>query len=1019
MRTALCLEAANIMKAPFHQPVVCPVLIDRIRELEILHIMIDQAKSGRGQIVLLCGEAGVGKSRLVAEVKSHVASHDFLLLQGSCFPTDHTIPYAPLLDLLRSFLTSHSSAFSIAGVKQLVQAFLPLLSDIEHLLPNTHPLSPLAPLDPELEKRRRFEIMAHFLTNQVGNQPVLLVVEDLHWCDDISLEFLHYLARRCSAHPLLILLTYRSDEVLPSLRHFLAQLDRERLVQEIPLAPFTGKEVDAMLRAIFALPLSARLDLPDLIYPLTEGNPFFVEELLKSLIVAGDIFYADGHWDRKPLGELHIPRSVQDAVQERTDRLSSPTRQILTLAAVAGRRFDFILLQELTHHDEQYLLQAIKELIAAQLVIEESAEQFAFRHALTRRAIYADMLARERKALHRSIAETLENLYSSSLDAYLADLAYHFYEAGAWGKALAYGKRAGERAYRLYAPHAAIEQVTRALDAAQRGSIPPFASLYRLRGQAYQMFGDFERARLDYETTLQMARGAGDLKDEWQALLDLSSLWAERDYIQTGVYCQQALELARRMDEPLTLAYTLNRLGNWHMNIEQPHEALHYQLEALTLFQQAQDQQGIAETYDLLGMTATLGGDLLQGTAYYQYAVVLFQELDDRQGLASSLATLAILGVEYETETMVPAPTSFAECLHFGEQALKIAREIGQRSAEIYALCALGLFLGPRGKYAYALKVAQEGLTLAEQIEHHEWMTLGNWELGTLHLDLLALPKARTSLERALALAHEVGSWNWIRIVSGFLARVLILQEDFKQAESILTAALEPDAPMQTIGQRLVWAARVELALARKEHGLALEITDRLITSAANLSEGRVIPHLWKLRGEALVGIGQIPEAEAALRAAQEAAHAQGLRALLWRICVSLGWFYQNQERQEIAEQVFSSARTTIEELAADVPDDYLREHFLSQATALLPLRRALTPGRAAKEAFGGLTTREREVAALIAQGKSNREIAEILVLSERTVESHVSNIMFKLGVQSRRQIRDWAVEKGLVFHST
>jgi predicted ATPase/DNA-binding CsgD family transcriptional regulator len=1003
------------MTAPFHQPVVCPVLIDRIHELSILHALIDQAKSGGGKVILLSGEAGIGKSRLVAEIKNHAKQHDFLLLQGSCFPTDHTIPYAPLLDLLRSFLTVHSSAFSLAEVKQVVQAFLPLLADIEHLLPKATPLPPLVPLEPELEKRRRFETMTHFLTNQVGKQPVLLVVEDLHWCDDISLEFLHYLARRCSAHPLLILLTYRSDEVLPSLRHFLALLDRERLVEEIALAPFTGKEVDEMLRAIFSFPRSARLDLPDLIYPLTEGNPFFVEELLKSLIVAGDIFYANGFWDRKPLGELHIPRSVQDAVQERTDRLSSPTRQILILAAVAGRRFDFVLLQELTRHDEQYLLQAIKELIAAQLVIEESAEQFAFRHALTRQAIYADMLVRERKALHRRIADTMERLYDTSREAHLADLAYHFFEAGAWEQAMKYGQLAGEQAERLYAPHAVIEHVTRALEAAERGSIMPSASFYRLRGRAYETLGKFERAQTDFNVSLKVAQQAKDLYAEWQALIDLGFLWAQRDYTQAGTYFQQALALARSMDDPITLAHSLNRMGNWHVNIEQPREAQLYHQEALTLFQHAQDQHGLAETYDLLGMTVTLGGDLLQGTVYYQQAVELFQELDDRQGLASSLATLAVLGGEYETETMIPAPTGFVECLRYGERAVKIARDIGQRSAESYALCALGQFLGPRGEYAYALKVAQEGLALAEQIEHHEWMIHGHWELGTLFLDLLVLPEARASLEKAFTLAHEVSSWNWIRIVSGFLARVLILEKDFKQAESILTSAIEPDAPMQTIGQRLVWAARVELALARGDPNMALSITDRLIASAANLSEERIVPHLWKLRGEALAGLGQISEAETALRAAQEAAHVQRLRPLLWRICVSLGRLYQAKGDQEEARQAFDSARTIIEELAAPILDEELRETFLSSASLLLPRPRPLTPRRATKMAFGGLTEREREVVILIAKGKSNREIAEWLVVGNRTVEVHVSNILTKLGFTSRAQIAVWAYEKGLV----
>jgi len=572
---------------------------------------------------------------------------------------------------------------------------------------------------------------------------VLLIIEDIHWSDDTSLEFLYALARRCPAHPLLILLTYRSNEVRPGLRHFLAQLDRERLAQERLLTRLTREGVEMMLRTIFALPQTARLELLEPIYTLTEGNPFFVEEILTSLIASGEISYANGRWERKPLGELSIPRSVQDAVQQRTDRLSEPARQILTLAAVAGRRFDFALLQELTHHDEQHLLQLIKELIAAQLVVEESAEQFAFRHALTRQAVYADLLVRERKALHRRIADTMEQLYSAVLDMHLADLAYHFYEAGAWEKALGYAQHAGEQAQAMYAPRAAIEQFTRALDAAQRGSISPSPRLYRLRGQAHETLGDFEQARLDYETTLRMARrhvGASaervsipsppttdlsardSLHGEWQALMDLGYLWAQRDYAQAGTYFQQALELARGMDDPITLAHTLNRLGNWHVNIEQPREALHYHQEALTLFQQAHDSQGIAQTYDLLGMTATLGGDLLQASAYYQQAIALFRELDDRQGLASSLPTLMVLGEGggYESETMVSATTSFAESLHFGELALQTAREIGQRPAEAYALFMLAHYLGPHGEYARALEAAQASLALAEQIEHHE-----------------------------------------------------------------------------------------------------------------------------------------------------------------------------------------------------------------------------------------------------------------------------------------------------------
>src|SRR5260370_1889907 len=147
-------------------------------------------------------------------------------------------------------------------------------------------------------------------------------------------------------------------------------------------------------------------------------------------------------------------------------------------------------------------------------------------------------------------------------------------------------------------------------------------------------------------------------------------------------------------------------------------------------------------------MTATLGGDLLQGTAYYQQAIVLFQELDDRQGLASSLATLMVLGEGggYETDTMVPAPTSFAESLHFGELALQTARDIGQRSAEAYALFALAQYLGPHGEYSRAFELVQVGLALSEQIEHHQWTTFRPCQSAVLYFDLLPLPQPHRHL---------------------------------------------------------------------------------------------------------------------------------------------------------------------------------------------------------------------------------------------------------------------------------
>lgn len=464
-------------------PVTCPVLIGRDNHLAALRQLVENASRKEARMAFISGEAGAGKSRLVAEVKAYAADQGFLLLQGQCFPTDLTYPYAPLLDLLRSLIVSPVSAISSVSLEALARDIYPLLPELAPDRPNS-----TLHLEPEQEKRRLFAVLATFFLHVSTQSPILLIIEDAHWSDDTSLDFLHSLARRSTAHPLLLLVTYRQDEMRPELRSWVAQLDRERLVQEIHLDLLSHTDLDRMLSAIFEQQQTSfdmrrflHGELLDALYTLTEGNPFFVEETLRALIAEGDIFYVHGYWNRGSLSDARIPRSIQDAVQRRTDQLSEAVRHILTLAAVAGRQFDFVLLQLLTNFDEQQLLQVMKELVSAQLVVEVSSEQFAFRHALTRRAIYTQLLARERSILHRTIAETLEQLSSTTLDARLEDLAYHFYQARDWQKTVGYAQRAGEKALRLYAHRATIDYFTWTLDALDHLSQKPAAAQYRAR----------------------------------------------------------------------------------------------------------------------------------------------------------------------------------------------------------------------------------------------------------------------------------------------------------------------------------------------------------------------------------------------------------------------------------------------------------------------------------------------------------------------------------------------------------
>ena len=1018
------------MEASIPRSLVCPVLIGRRPLLDALVLLMEQARDGHGQTALVAGEAGIGKSRLVADAlkkarstQTQAASPATLILEGHCFESDRLLPYAPLLDLLHSFLASCSPEEIAACLDQDAPELVKLLPELGTLLPG---LTPAASLDPEQEKHHLFHALTHFLTRLSVAQPLLLIIEDIHWSDDTSLEFLLYLARRIVSHPILLLLIYRSEEAFPLLTPFLAKLDRERLATEVTLTPLTLDEVEEMIRAILALPRTVGADFLANVYELTEGNPFFIEEMLKSLVITGELVYVDGKWERvshldEPATVLperaHLPRSVQLAVQQRLDHLSAEARDTLSLAAVTGRRFDFALLQQITGRNETEMIRLVKELIAAQLVIEEAEDVFAFRHALTRQAVYSDLLARERKALHRLIAEALERIYKDALDAHLGDLAHHFYAAGEWEKVLEYARKAGEQAQALYAPHAAIEQYTHALEAARRLGQPAPLNVYRTRGQCFEVLGDFTAARDDYTRSLEAAHSTGDKMGEWQSLFDLGYLWTGRDYEQAGNYLRRALELARTMSDPPMLARTLNRVGNWQVHAEEPQEGLHYHREALDIFSALGDERGLAETFDLIGTAATNSDSgPVTGMEYYEQAITLYRRLEERQGLISSLVMLALRGTNYLSTTMVWSTTSGSPCIRDAEEALALARQIGWRSGEALAMCVLGMILGPQGEYARALACAQAGLDIAREIEHGPWMTFAHMALGILFTELLAFPTAREHLEQAMKHAKESSSLFLSRATSAFMAATCVVQRDLARAEDLLATEEDLTNPPQTAAQRLCRAARVELELALGHPAVALSLVDQLIATSVNTEEGNngVIPRLWHLRTQALVALERREEAEPVLLAAQAAALLHHAQPMLWRIYITQGKLSRARDLRTQATEHFARARAIIEELAANLHDETVRDTFLRGAIAQMPRLPQPSPRRTAMQAFGGLTEREREVAALIAQGKSNRAIADELVVGERTVGTHVENILSKLGFSSRAQIAAWAVEKGL-----
>jgi DNA-binding NarL/FixJ family response regulator len=1007
------------MDVSLGKPIVCPTLIGRASELEGLRLLMASPEVCGEQVILISGDAGIGKSRLVNEAVAYATAQGFIVLRGQCFASDAGCPFAPVLDLVRSRYVSGPPDERFPALPSATRDLHPLLPD---LIPAPPDGSSPSPLSPGQDRRRLFAGLSALLLGWGVQQPALLVVEDVHWSDDATLDFLHYLAvqssQSASGHsrhqPLLVLATYRADEIGQALRHWLAQLDRERRARELSLGLLSRADVGLMLQAIFALDRPVPARFLDQLYSLTEGNPFFVEEVLRSLVTAGDISFTGEHWEFKPLSGMRIPRSVHDAVQARTQHLSTATSRVLALAAVAGRQFDFALLQQLVGCDEQELLEHMKALIAAQLVVEEADDRFVFRHALTRQAIYSSLLARERQALHRVITETLERLDVEPRNARLADLAHHSYEAGEWARALEYGQCAGTRAASLYAPRAVIDHLTRAFDAAHHLGQQPDPDFLRVRGHAYDMLGDFVAARADDEAALAAARSVGDRRAEWQALLDLGMLWSGRDYARTGEYYQQAYQAVKAEDNRSMLASTLNRLGNWHLNSERPQQAMGCHREALAIVQGIDDPRSLAGTLDLLGLATYLSGDLVESAARYDQVVALARQLDDRPLQLVALALRMLCGGCYETETVRAPARERAAGLRDGELAREIAREIDLRSDEAFALTSLAIWLGPRGDYARAIDAAQRGLTIAQEIEHREWCCSAHCALGSLYLDVLALQEAQHQLERGLALAREVSSQIWMHFLVGTLALVYTAQGDLDRADTLLIKTAGSVVTMDTISQRLIWLARAELALAQHDPTRALGIVDQLIDSAPNPSPRTPIPRLALLRSQALMALGQLDDACRELQAGREVARCQDAASLLWRMDATLAQLYRLRRCYDEAETATSRARALIEELAAAIPDMRLRAGFAEAAKQRLPRPRPATARRSAQQEYGGLTVREREVAVLVAGGYSNRAVARALVLSERTTETHVRNILSKLGFTSRAQIAAWAVAHGL-----
>jgi class 3 adenylate cyclase/tetratricopeptide (TPR) repeat protein len=496
--------------------------VGRDIELTRLRRLWAAATDGRRQAVLLAGEPGVGKTRLAAEVARAVQADGAIVLAGHC-DEGLGVPYQPFVEALRHLVNHTTPTILPARLGRLAGELTRLLPEIAEAVPG---LPPPLRSDPETERYRLFDAVAAWLAATAQTDPVLLVLDDLQWAARPTLLLLRHVVRSLEPMRLLVVGTYRDTELDREhpLAELLADLRADPAVERLPVPGLAADEVATFMRSIVGHELAAQdLDVVRAVHGETQGNPFFVGEVLQHVAESGGLYrLVEGRPPARLVEALGIPEGVREVVRRRLTRLSPEANRVLSLAALAGEELDLAVLGTAGGFDEEELVTALDEAIRSRLVDEEPrpVPRYRFTHALVRATLSDDVSAVHRALLHRHLGEAIEVVHADRLDDHLPALAYHFCRARALGqpdRAVDYARRAGDAALGLLAHDQAVshyEEALTILDGAPSGNGNGSGTLRRCDvliglGEAQRRAGD-GRYR---ETLLDAARLAADAGD--------------------------------------------------------------------------------------------------------------------------------------------------------------------------------------------------------------------------------------------------------------------------------------------------------------------------------------------------------------------------------------------------------------------------------------------------------------------------------------------------------------------------
>jgi DNA-binding CsgD family transcriptional regulator len=991
---------------------VSPVLVGRREELSALSALLEQVLAGEPAFALISGEAGVGKTRLVGELTRRAEDAGFRVLTGQCVELGaEGLPLAPLVDALRTLAQTmpREELGSVLGpaARRGLAGLLP------ELAPDTDPgVFPGSPGEGP-RKSQLLELVLGAMTRLSAVQPVMFVIEDLHWADQSTLDLTAFLVRSLRAAPVMLTITYRSDELhrRHPLRPLVTSWERDRSLARFELRRFDRDEVSEQLAAL--LGETPRPDVVDVVFGRSGGNAYFVEEL-------ADVVRSDGD-------PADLPPSLRDVLLTRVDALSADAQRMLRTASVAGLSVPDRLLAEVMGLEKAELFATLREVVENHLVaIELGGYRYSFRHALTRDAVYEDMLPGERVELHAAYGEALSKdpgLAGPDGEAAVpATLAYHWYAALDLPRALSAAIDAAAHATASYAPDEALRHLERALeiwprvlDAEQRTRLDR-AEVARLAGEAALRTGAAERSR----SLLASA---------------IATLPATADPVRRALLLQRYAITLRYLGAPRDAAATLREA----LQLLPAGEATRAHAVVLAALSDAQadadigDSAGSAETaQQAIDAARASGAPDVQADAAIRLGAATCYLGEAEAGIESLRAGLRLALDLDIPDTALTGYINLSDVLELlGRHA-----EAVQTAAEGFQLAVrVGLSRSISGAYL-AANQAEPLVRLGRWDEAHQLIAdaLTAQPEGSIRAALLQLraeiaamrgqyEQAADGLREVHRALGDLGSLQLTQPTRYISALVALGQGDVAAARDAVTPGLASD--------RLLWAGRgwpVAWLAMRAEADEAL-----MFRSNREAVPERVTERCDEIKRATAALEAPVPRFRAyqALVAAEHARAVGGqvshndrsgparptAAAGTWRHAVA-AW-REAGERYPLAYALLRLAEACASADERLVAIDAAREaHMLAEqlgaaslaAEAAAFTRRArvsLTPAPEPasptdKLSPFGLTDREREVALLVAVGRSNPEIAKILFISAKTASVHVSNILAKLGVGGR-----------------